>query len=177
MLAEKSSLIVWKTKKIDSGSQRETNFIFLAPGLGKKRFASNWHRDTIIINDKPLKGDYQLDPIKISMLNTNSTNKLNVVHFNKNDVSGRDLQEIKVVYHHIVKWLPFKPKRIGPTQCFRCCMYVHGIQSCNRASRLCSVDLFALCSDNHLSSSCELLFLLEMHLIDKEHLVKHWNSR
>lgn len=103
----------------------------------------------ITIIDKQLKGDYQLDPIKTSMLNTNSTNKLYVVQFNKSDVSMRDLHEIKTVHHHIVKWLPFK-KRNGPTQCLRCCMYGHGIQSCNRAS------ICGLCSGNHLSTSCEL---------------------
>lgn len=97
-----------------------------------------------------LKEQCELTPITVKMINTKSSNKLFVVHFNKSDVTLRDLRKIKIVLTHIVKWLPYKPKRTGLTQCFRCCMYGHGIQQCSR-NAICS-----LCAGAHLTTTCSL---------------------
>lgn len=62
----------------------------------------------------------------------------------------KDLKDIKIVLYHVIKWLPFKPKRKGPTQCYNCCMYGHGYSSCNRPSVCCQ------CSGNHRTTVCPL---------------------
>lgn len=87
-----------------------------------------------------LTTEHQISPSKVIMFNTNSPNKTYLCHFNKSDVDMKKLNTIKVIYHHIVNWLPFKPKQRGPTQFFRCCMYGHGASTCNRyiACLLCS---------------------------------------
>lgn len=78
------------------------------------------------------------------------TNKLYLLHFNKQAVSMKDLKNIKAVYNHIIKWLPYKPKRRGPTQCFKCSMYGHGASHCHRQ------DVCMQCGDAHLTSVCPL---------------------
>lgn len=97
-----------------------------------------------------LKEQCKLAPISVTMINTKSSNKLFVVVFNKSDIALRDLRKFKVVLTHIVKWLPYKPKRNGPTQCFRCCMYGHGIRQCFRS------EICGLCAGAHLTSTCSL---------------------
>lgn len=95
--------------------------------------------------------DYQLTPIKIVMFNTQSVNKLYLCHFKKDEVNMKYLKEVKTVYHHIVKWLAFKPKRNTPTQCMKCLMYGHGIQNCFRYA------VCMQCSGNHLTSQCSVI--------------------
>lgn len=97
-----------------------------------------------------LKSQHNVTPIKIILFNTNSPNKLYLCHFNKNDVSMKSLNTIKIVYHHIIKWLPYNPKHKGPTQCYRCCMYGHGASTCNR------YNACLLCAGNHLSKDCTI---------------------
>lgn len=97
-----------------------------------------------------LKTQHNVTPIKIIMFNTNSPNKLYLCHFNKNEVSLKSLNTIKVVYHHIIKWMPYNPKHKGPTQCYQCCMYGHGASTCNRYAAC------LLCAGNHLSKNCTL---------------------
>lgn len=58
------------------------------------------------------------------------------------------LNSITTCYHHIIKWQPYKPSRKGPTQCYRCMLYGHGISQCMRFA-VCS-----LCSGNHLTNTC-----------------------
>lgn len=82
------------------------------------------------------------------MFKTNSPNKLYLCHFKKSDVDMKTLTTITSVYHHIVKWLPYKPKQNSPTQCYRCCMYGHGASSCNR------YQVCLLCSDKHDAKNC-----------------------
>lgn len=85
---------------------------------------------------------------KVIMFNTNKTNKLYLCHFDKQQVNMKSLNNIKAVYHHIIKWLPYKPNRNGPTQCYRCCMFGHGISACMRYA------VCMLCSGNHLTNEC-----------------------
>lgn len=85
------------------------------------------------------------------MFNTPSHNKLYLCHLNKNDVNMKTLKTIKVVYHHIIEWQPYKPQKNSPTQCYRCCMYGHGARSCSR------YVVCLLCSGNHLSKECTLI--------------------
>lgn len=103
--------------------------------------------------ESQLKSVNNLNPISVEKINTKSSNKLFVVYFNKSEVNMKILREIKVVLHHIIKWLPFKPKRKGPTQCYNCCMYGHGYSSCSRPAVCCT------CSGNHRTTLCPLIAL------------------
>lgn len=95
-----------------------------------------------------LETEHKLIPSKVILFKTNSPNKLYLCHFNKNEVSLKSLNTITSVYHHIVKWMPYKPKHKGPTQCYRCCMYGHGASTCNR------YQVCILCSGNHATNGC-----------------------
>lgn len=79
-----------------------------------------------------LKDKNNIIPVNISMFKSDSDNKLYLLHFHKNEVSKADLQCVKVVHDHIVKWRPFKPNIKGPTQCFKCGMFGHGATHCGR---------------------------------------------
>lgn len=98
-----------------------------------------------------LQTNYELTPSKIVMFNTKSHNKLYLCHFDKANTNMKLLKSIKVVHQHIVTWMPYKPKRMGPTQCYRCCMYGHGISSCNRFA------VCMLCSGNHTTTECNVI--------------------
>lgn len=92
--------------------------------------------------------EQNITPSKITMFNTKSTNKLFLIHFDASQVNKKTLETVKYVYHHSIKWLPYKPKRNGPTICMRCCMYGHGISSCNR------FIVCMLCAGTHLTKDC-----------------------
>lgn len=95
-----------------------------------------------------LINDMNLKPSKVSMFKTKSSNKLYLVHFNKSEITMSDLKKLNVVLHHIIKWVPFKPKNTGPVQCRSCCLYGHGITHCNRPSVCC------ICAANHVTTDC-----------------------
>lgn len=90
----------------------------------------------------------KVTPSKVTMFNTQSKNKLYLVHFDAEQVNKKTLESIKYVYHHVIRWQPYKPKRNGPTQCLRCLWYGHGLRSCNRYAAC------MLCAGQHLTSAC-----------------------
>lgn len=96
-----------------------------------------------------LKESHNITATKVIMFNTKSTSKLYLCHFQKSEVNMKTLNAITTCYHHIIKWQPYKPTRKGPTQCYRCMLYGHGISQCMRYA-VCS-----LCSGNHLTNSCK----------------------
>lgn len=83
------------------------------------------------------------------MFNTQSQMKLYLLHFDAEIVNKKTLDAVKYVYHHVVIWLPYKPKHKSPTQCMRCLMYGHGILSCNRYT------VCMLCAGDHLTKDCK----------------------
>lgn len=85
-----------------------------------------------------LKSSHNITATKIIMFNTKSTSKLYLCHFQKSEVKMKLLNTIKTCYHHIIKWQPYKPSRKGPTQCYRCTLYGHGISQCMRYA-VCSI--------------------------------------
>lgn len=87
-------------------------------------------------------------PTKVTMFNTQSQNKLYLVHFDAEQVNKKTLDGIKYVYHHVIKWQTYKPKRNGPTQCHKCLMWGHGIGACGRYT------VCMLCAGAHLTSEC-----------------------
>lgn len=103
--------------------------------------------DTKEISDCILKTN-SIKTSKITMFKTASINKLYLCEFPDSTVNMKVLNNINSVYYHIVKWQPYKPKRKGPTQCNRCLMFGHGIQSCFR------YEACAKCSGAHLTSEC-----------------------
>lgn len=101
--------------------------------------------------ENDLAETYNINASKIVMFNTPSHNKLYLCHFDKDKVNMKTLKTIKVVYHHIIAWQPYKPQNKSPTQCYRCCMYGHGARSCSRYA------VCLLCSGNHLSKECTVI--------------------
>lgn len=77
------------------------------------------------------------------LFETKSNNKLYLLLFNAAQVNLKSLETIKYIYHHVNKGLPFKPKRNGPTQCYKCLMFGHGATQCFRytACMLCAGNL------------------------------------
>lgn len=98
-----------------------------------------------------LKEKNNISPVKISMLNTESSNKLYLLQFDQNQVSKADIVNIRVINHHIVRWLPFIRKSRGPTQCYNCGMFGHGISFCHRQSACFN------CGEAHSSNTCPFL--------------------
>lgn len=92
----------------------------------------------------------KVTPTKITMFNTESKNKLYLIHFNAEQVNKKTLEAIKYVYHHVIKWQPYKPKRSGATICYRCCTYGHAQSGCFRYS------VCMLCAGAHLTSACTI---------------------
>lgn len=134
-----------KTNKIDHYSHPDvTNKIFkvILSGLPEV--------ETKEIEEE-LSRTHNFTPIKITMFKTNSQNKLYLCEFNKGEVNMKKINTVKTVYHHIIKWQKFKPKRAGPTQCMRCLMFGHGISSCSRFLAC------ARCGQNHLTRDCTVI--------------------
>lgn len=95
-----------------------------------------------------LKTNYNISTTKVTMFLTNSDSKMYLCEFESGAVNMKTLNNIKSVHHHIIKWQPYKPKRRGPTQCYRCLMYGHGAKSCNRYAAC------GQCGGNHLTNNC-----------------------
>lgn len=106
--------------------------------------------ETKVIDECLLK-EHGLTSTKTVMFNTTASSKLYLCHFNKSDVNMKNLNNVRSVYHHIVKWLAYKPKRSAPTQCLKCLMYGHGLNNCNRFA------VCMLCSGNHLTKVCTVI--------------------
>lgn len=91
-----------------------------------------------------------LTPIKIIPLTSGKENILYLLHFNKNEVTLNDLRKINVVFSHIIKWLPYKSRKQGPTQCYNCGMFGHGASLCHRTA------VCLLCSGDHAMRDCHI---------------------
>lgn len=138
-----------KTKIVELLKNKNINF-YTHPENDNKVFKvilSGLPQIEIKCIDECLK-EQNIAPTKTTMFNTQSEKKLYLLHFNANEVNKKTLEPINYVYHHKVKWLPYKPKRSGPTQCLKCLMYGHGIKSCNRYT------VCMLCAGQHLTKDC-----------------------
>lgn len=137
----------------DAFTEAKINY-FSHPDIDKKVFKAVLSglpeiSPNVIIDN--LNETYNLTTTKVIMFNTKSHSKLYLCHFDKKEVNMKTLNTIKVVYHHIVKWQPFKPKQNTPTQCYRCCMYGHGASNCKRYA------ICMLCSGEHLTKTCTVI--------------------
>lgn len=107
--------------------------------------------ETKTISDS-LTSTYNLTPTKIVMFNTKASSKMYMCHFAQTEkVNEKSVSTIKSVYQHIVTWKKYKPKNKGPTQCYKCSMYGHGIQGCQRFA------VCMLCANNHLTKDCKVI--------------------
>lgn len=97
-----------------------------------------------------LKNNNNITPQKVTMFKTSSGNKLYLVEFTKGEINKSELDQIKVVFNHIVHWEHYRKTKKGPTQCRKCGMYGHGMSHCNR-STICLV-----CGDKHDTIACPL---------------------
>lgn len=96
-----------------------------------------------------LKTQNNITTSKITILNTIGSYKKYLIQFNPNENSKSDVMNVKVVLNHVIKWVPAKNNRRGPTQCLRCAMFGHGISTCNRK------PICILCGDAHESKDCK----------------------
>lgn len=138
-----------KTKIIDLLEKEKINF-YTHPENDNKTFKvilSGLPQVEIKYIEDSLK-EYNVAPTKVTMFNTQAERKLYLLHFNASEVNRKTLEPIVYVHYHKIKWLPFKPKRNGPTQCMRCLMFGHGIKSCNRYT------VCMLCAGSHLTKDC-----------------------
>lgn len=106
--------------------------------------------DTAAISGS-LTDSHKITPSKIIMFNTKSSSKLYLCHFDKGVVNMNTLNTIKSVYHHVVSWQTYKPKKKTVTQCYRCTMFGHGISTCKRFM------VCMLCAENHLTTECNTI--------------------
>lgn len=104
------------------------------------------------VNIDEIKSDiiekHEIEPLKIIKIAKRDNNILYIIHFNREQISMAELKNIKVVYNHIIRWLPYRTKRNGPTQCYKCLMYGHGASSCHRTQKC------ILCSLPHNTAEC-----------------------
>ena len=81
---------------------------------------------------------------------TTEDNAAYAVLFQKSNVSLRDLKKVKYLCRTKVSWKQYKSKdRNNPTICWKCLMYGHGGDNCNRkmACMICA-------SDQHIKRDC-----------------------
>lgn len=67
--------------------------------------------DSEIRND--LISVYNISPLRVvdmTVNNNKSRSALYLVEFKKNEVSMKILREVKVIYHTVITWKPYKPK-------------------------------------------------------------------
>lgn len=95
--------------------------------------------------------EHKLTTQKIVILSDKLGNGLYLVYFAKKDVNMALLRNIKYVHKHVVKWMPYKPKRSGPTQCYRCGMFGHGAAFCNRTA------ICLKCGGQHAIKDCTVV--------------------
>lgn len=96
-----------------------------------------------------LKAQNNITADKIIMFNSNGMYKRYLIHFNPKENSKSEVINVKVILNHVIKWLPVKNNRRGPSQCLRCAMYGHGISTCNRK------PICLLCGDSHEAKDCK----------------------
>jgi hypothetical protein len=89
----------------------------------------------------------------ITELQTNSqdpNNGLYKVQFKRSVISFGQLKQVNKINRTLVTWKPHKPRvSNGPMQCWRCLMFGHGGENCNRATAC------MICASlEHLSKDC-----------------------
>lgn len=141
-------------KKISDALTEQNDHFFTYPDNYEKSFKAILSGlpalDTAIIREC-LKTNHDIDVNKITMFNTKSENELYLCEFNSGDINLKVLNNIKTVHYHIISWQAYKPKRKGPTQCFRCLMYGHGASNCKRYAACIQ------CGGNHLTNTCTVI--------------------
>lgn len=140
-----------KKKITDALAAEQINF-YSHPDITEKTFKavlSGLPEIATNLIEETMQTNHQIEVKKITMFLTNAENKLYLCEFDSATVNMKILNSIKSVYHHIIKWQPYKPKRRGPTQCYRCLMYGHGAKSCSR------YEACSQCGGNHLTKNCK----------------------
>lgn len=95
-----------------------------------------------------LKTNNNVTALKIDMLNSVGSNKKYIVQFDPIENSKNDVKNINVILNHVIKWIPYKRRNRGPTQCVNCGMFGHGVSACNRKSNC------LLCGESHATKEC-----------------------
>lgn len=96
--------------------------------------------------------NYNLSPTSISEVNTKYSSENDAVYkvqFLQKMFNPSSLQIVKTICNVIIYWKKSKPKKNNnPTQCWKCLMYGHGGEHCNRKPACMT------CANNHLTSDC-----------------------
>lgn len=95
-----------------------------------------------------LKTQNNVSVMKINMLSSSGSFKKYILQFDPSENPKSDIKNIKVILHHVIRWLPTRPHNKGPTQCLNCGMFGHGVMACFRPPK-CS-----LCGEGHKTDAC-----------------------
>lgn len=110
------------------------------------------------LNTNDIKKDiegYNLSPVSITEINTQFSSVNNAVYkvqFARKNFNPKSLNNITAICNVIVSWKKYKGRKSdNPTQCWKCLMYGHGGDHCNRASAC------MLCANQHHTKDCPLM--------------------
>lgn len=98
---------------------------------------------------------YNISPLSITEIKTQFSSADNAVYkvqFARKTFNPQSLKNVKAICSVIVSWKKHKPKKSdNPTQCWKCLMYGHGGDHCNRSS------VCMYCAKQHHTNDCPLL--------------------
>lgn len=97
-----------------------------------------------------------LKPVQIHKMNRHDVTRkyrdqLYLVHIERNTTCLKDLQNVRALFHIVVKWERYKPVHRDVTQCSNCLMFGHGTKNCHMVSRCIK------CGKTHVPGACVLL--------------------
>lgn len=95
-----------------------------------------------------------ITPLQIKPITSDNPNNdycIYILSFQKKITDLKQLRQTKCLFHTIIKWESYRPRRTGPIQCNRCNRYGHGEKNCNMPYRC------KYCAENHNSQNCPKL--------------------
>lgn len=123
-------------------SKQEKPFKFVLFGLDGKSAEE--------VKEKMLSLKYKcLDVKKVEKKYDEYTDTLYIVYFENGSVKIHDLkQNVKTLFHMVIKWEYQRKLKNKPVQCFNCQMYGHGEKGCSIKTKC------AFCSGRHKTNVC-----------------------
>lgn len=110
------------------------------------------------LSTEDIKNDiqsYNLSPSSVTEINTKFSSVDNAVYkvqFARKNFNPKSLGNVTAICKVIVSWKKYKPrKNDNPTQCWKCLMYGHGGEHCNRLS------VCMICANQHHTKDCPLM--------------------
>lgn len=97
-----------------------------------------------------------LYPDKISAMTTSNpryTDQCNYILYfqGTSTITLSSLKEVKAIFHTVVHWAHYKPKKSGVSPCRNCCLFGHGAENCGMSPNC------TICAGPHNYKSCKFL--------------------